>query len=192
MKLAEETIQRLLTLKVDATEKLSAPMTIQQICEAVRDMVQPIASHQRVLFQMKDCCGSDGKKISGDCLETWVDDGSSIVGAIVNLILNALEAAGPGGEVEVSAKLLDDSCKTMEWVVQDNGPGPTEEIVATMFEPFATTKREGVGLGLAMCRRIAQRHHGDVNWHRENGRTLFTLRIRTDRIVYPITPSGIT
>jgi signal transduction histidine kinase len=183
MKLAEETIQRLLTLKVDATEKLSAPMTLQQICEAVREMVLPIASHQRVLFQMEDCCGSDGQKVSRDCLETWVDDGSSIVGAIVNLVLNALEAAGPGGAVEVSAKRLDDACKTMEWVVQDNGPGPTQEIVATMFEPFATTKREGVGLGLAMCRRIAQRHHGDVNWHRENGRTTFTLRIRTDRIV---------
>ncbi len=182
MKLAEETIQRLLTLKVDSTDKMSAPMTIQQIYEAVREMVQPIASHQRVLFQMKDCFGSDGEKVGRDCWETGVDDGSSIVGAIVNLVLNALEAAGPGGVVEVSAKLLDDSCKTMEWVVEDNGQGPTGEIVATMFEPFATTKREGVGLGLAMCRRIAQRHHGDVNWHRENERTLFTMRIRTGTI----------
>ena len=157
-------------------------MTIQQIYESVREMVQPIASHQRVLFEMKDCCGSDSKEFGENCFETWVNDGSSIVGAIVNLILNALEAAGPGGVVAVSANMLDDSCKTMEWVVQDNGQGPTEEIVATMFEPFATTKREGVGLGLAMCRRIAQRHHGDVNWHRENGRTNFTIRI----------PSGIT
>ncbi len=185
MKLAEETIQRLLTLKVDATEKMSAPMTILQIYESVRDMVQPIASHQRVLFQMKDCCGSDGAKIGGDCLETAVDDGSSIVGAIVNLVLNALEAAGPGGAVAVSAKLIGNSCKTMEWVVQDNGQGPTEEIVATMFEPFATTKREGVGLGLAMCRRIAQRHQGDVHWHREKGQTIFTMRIRTGHIVLP-------
>ena len=183
MKLAEETIQRLLTLRVDATDKMSAPMTIQQIYESVREMVQPIASHRRVLFQMKEYCGPDGKVFGENCLKTWVNDGSSIVGAIVNLILNALEAAGPGGVVEVSANMFDDSCKTMEWVVQDNGQGPTEEIVATMFEPFATTKPEGVGLGLAMCRRIAQRHHGDVNWHRENGRTIFTLRIRTDRIV---------
>ncbi len=183
MKLAEESIQRLLTLRVDAIDKMSAPMTIQQIYEAVREMVQPIATHQRVLFQMNNCCGPDGEKIGGVCLETWVDDGSSIVGAIVNLLLNALEAAGPGGVVEVSAKLLNDSCKTMEWVVQDNGKGPSEEIVATMFEPFATTKREGVGLGLAMCKRIAQRHHGDVHWHRENGLTIFTMRICTDHIV---------
>ena len=171
MKLAEETIQRLLTLKVDSTDIMSAPMTIQQIYEAVREMVQPIASHQRVSFQMNRCCGADGEII--------MDDGSSIVGAIVNLVLNAMEAAGPGGVVEVSAKLLDDLSKTMEWVVQDNGQGPTDEIMETMFEPFATTKREGVGLGLAMCRRIAQRHHGDVNWHRENGRTVFTMCIRT-------------
>ncbi len=48
-----------------------------------------------------------------------------------------------------------------------------------MFEPFATTKREGVGLGLAVCKQVASRLGGTLHWVRERNRTVFILRIRT-------------
>jgi C4-dicarboxylate-specific signal transduction histidine kinase len=47
-----------------------------------------------------------------------------------------------------------------------------------MFEPFATTKREGVGLGLAMCRQVAQRLQGDLEWSRHQDWTEFVLRLK--------------
>lgn len=178
MKLAEESIQRLLTLRVDATDEKSASMTVKQIHDSVRELVQPIATHHRVAFQMHAFCQTAGMDFGSENLDAWVADGSSIVGALLNLILNALEAAGPGGAIEVYLKVSCDSSTTMEWTVQDNGPGPTAEIAPMMFEPFASTKREGVGLGLAMCKRIAQRHNGDVHWHRKDGWTIFSFQIR--------------
>ena len=178
MTLAEESIQRLLTLRVDAMEDKSVSMTIQQISDSVRELVQPIANHHRIGVQMNECCHPDGSEFGSKSLETWVEDGSAIVGALLNLCLNALEAAGPGGTIIVSTLILETDPNTIEWIVKDNGPGPTVEIAPTMFEPFATTKREGVGLGLAMCKRIAQRHDGDVDWQRKEGWTFFTFRIR--------------
>ena len=63
-------------------------------------------------------------------------------------------------------------------LIRDNGPGPSTEIEKSMFEPFATTKREGVGLGLAMSKQIAQRQQGDIRWSRDSKWTEFVLRIR--------------
>jgi len=178
MKLAEESIQRLLTLRVDEPDKMSGPMTLDQIQNSIRDLLQPIASHQRVQFQMHKCCDSRDEPCSDSVVATPMEDGGSIVGALINLGLNALEAAGPGGAVEWFSRLTDESCHTIEWQVKDNGPGPAPKIAKTMFEPFATSKREGVGLGLAMCKRIALRHAGDVTWQRKEGWTVFTMRIR--------------
>ena len=179
MKLAEESIQRLLTLRVDSADKWTPPLTIQQIDESVRDLVQPIANHQRVIFQMQECRGENGEALGPDLIHSPIDDGGSIVGALINLVLNAIEAAGPGGEVFVTTTRWNDEFKTMQWTVRDNGPGPSEAMASIMFEPFATTKREGVGLGLAMCKRISQRHHGDVQWHRDGNCTVFTMKICT-------------
>ena len=181
MKLAEESIQRLLTLRVDEPDKMAGPMTIEQIQDSLRELLQPIAAHQRVHLQLHACRNLQEEPCGLLVLQQSVKDGSSIVGALINLGLNALEAAGPGGAVELSSRVLDDRQAKIEWQVKDNGPGPTAEIAETMFEPFATTKREGVGLGLAMCKRIAQRHAGDVTWQRQDGWTIFTMTISTGK-----------
>jgi signal transduction histidine kinase len=179
MKLAEESIQRLLTLRVDTTHAVGESMTVLQIHDSVRELLLPIANHRKVSVVIQDlvteAVGTD--ELGGG--ETWVDDGGSIVGALINLILNAMEAAGIGGKVEVSVMQAATDSKSLEWRVVDDGPGPSPEMAAVMFEPFATSKREGVGLGLAMCKRIAQRQQGDVSWKRIDGHTLFTLRIRS-------------
>ena len=177
MKLAEESIQKLLTLRVDTVDKQTPPLTIRQISESVRELVLPIANHQHVAFQMDDCRKPNGEDLQAELMLCLIDDGGSIVGALINLVLNAIEAAGPGGMVSVETTRFEGESVTMQWVVRDNGPGPSKEMESIMFEPFATTKREGVGLGLAMCKRIAQRHHGDVNWHRDGDCTVFTMRI---------------
>ncbi len=182
MRLAEESIQRLLTLRVDTADELTAPMTMQRIHDSVRELILPIANHKRVEFRMSACCGEQDEACEESVMATPIGDGSSIVGALINLVLNAMEAAGPGGEVLVWAKQIHEVkggvSEAIEWSVRDNGPGPTKEMAAVMFEPFATTKREGVGLGLAMCKRIAQRHNGEVHWHRDGGFTVFTMLIR--------------
>jgi signal transduction histidine kinase len=83
---------------------------------------------------------------------------------ILNLIRNAIEAMGsiaPGARrLRLVARREGHSSVVLS--VQDSGPGITAEDAARVFEPFFTTKPGGMGLGLAICRTIAQDHGGDL------------------------------
>ena len=80
-------------------------------------------------------------------------------GILTNLLQNAAEAAGPHGTVVVSTRpdgervLID---------VHDSGPGLSEEVVATLFEPTITFKKHGMGLGLSIAKKNALLSGGDV------------------------------
>lgn len=79
---------------------------------------------------------------------------------VVNLVLNACEAlAGKDGERRITISTAAPDGR-VELVVADNGPGLAAEVAARLFEPFVTTKAGGLGLGLAVCRSIAERHGG--------------------------------
>ncbi len=94
--------------------------------------------------------------------------------ALTNLLDNALMAAGPGGIVEWFLVERNDS---IEIHVRDNGPGPGPELASRMFEPFVTDKDQGVGLGLAVVKQVAQIHGGAITWHRAGDRTEFVLTL---------------
>ena len=85
---------------------------------------------------------------------------------IVNLLLNSLNAVGPGGRVEVSIGAEE---STVWLSVSDNGPGMAKEIQERLFEPFASTRSNGFGLGLYSCKQIAQEHKGIIECLSEPG-----------------------
>jgi signal transduction histidine kinase len=91
-----------------------------------------------------------------------------------NVIGNAVEAAGPGGSVEIR---LRPEGKGYAVEVSDSGPGPDAALADRLFEPFVTGKPDGVGLGLAVARRVARAHGGDVTWQRQGGRTCFRIEL---------------
>jgi signal transduction histidine kinase len=103
-----------------------------------------------------------------------VDDAEGVRSALLNLVLNAIQAAGPGGDVLV-VPAVDDG--RLHFDVYDSGPGPPADLGNGLFEPFVTTKPEGVGLGLALVRRIADRNGGHIDWTREDGPTRFRLSL---------------
>jgi nitrogen-specific signal transduction histidine kinase len=59
--------------------------------------------------------------------------------------------------------------------IRDSGPGPSAEIAERLFEPFATGKRDGIGLGLAVARQAAEAHGGHIRWQRETDCTCFQI-----------------
>ena len=77
-----------------------------------------------------------------------------------NLILNAAQASPPGGVVTVKTQLLDNN--QVEVAVIDRGTGIEAKNLESIFNPFFTTKPEGVGLGLAICSKIVDEHGGHI------------------------------
>ncbi len=75
---------------------------------------------------------------------------------------NALEAMAKSKrpELEVTTARLDE--ETVEIAVADTGPGIAKDVADHLFEPFVSTKREGMGLGLSICRSIVEAHGGKL------------------------------
>jgi two-component system, NtrC family, nitrogen regulation sensor histidine kinase NtrY len=84
-------------------------------------------------------------------------DADLIEQALVNLLRNAVEAAGPGGAVELEAELTG---RSLVLRVLDDGPGISN--ADNLFVPFFTTKPGGSGIGLVLSRQIAELHGGTV------------------------------
>lgn len=103
-------------------------------------------------------------------------DREAVVSAILNLLMNGLEAAGRGGQVRLELG-MDEANHLVTWTVWDSGPGPSAELAERMFEPFQTSKPEGVGLGLAQALQVANDHAGTLDWQRAESGTVFRLQL---------------
>lgn len=90
----------------------------------------------------------------------------ALVGAILNLINNAIQAVGKEAEISID---LDVSGAYLRIVVRDQGPGIDESIRANVLEPFVTNKSQGTGLGLAVVQAVVRAHHGEFNIESSTG-----------------------
>jgi two-component system sensor histidine kinase AtoS len=79
---------------------------------------------------------------------------------VLNLVTNALHAMPAGGRLTCLTRAAPGG--RVELVVSDTGPGVPAEVRDRVFEPFFTTRADGTGLGLALCREVARQHGGDV------------------------------
>ncbi len=86
-------------------------------------------------------------------------DASKLRQVLVNLIDNAIDAVGVGGEVRIHGKVSGDRVVLS---VEDSGPGVDAAIRGRLFEPLITNKAKGIGLGLPLVRRIVEHHGGTV------------------------------
>lgn len=87
-------------------------------------------------------------------------DQASMRGALMNIILNAIEAMPGGGTLSVAT---DRTSETLEMEIADAGRGIAEEEAKKIFEPFYTTKAQGLGLGMPYARKIIEQHGGSIS-----------------------------
>ncbi len=87
-------------------------------------------------------------------------DAPQVEGALLNLVLNAVDATPSGGTIKLNASLTGDA---LNIGVEDSGPAIPEADLPQIYEPFFTTKPAGTGLGLAIARGAAIAHGGDLH-----------------------------
>jgi two-component system sensor histidine kinase FlrB len=83
-----------------------------------------------------------------------------LVGALANLIQNAVDVAGDAVRIDVWAGAT--SHNALQICVRDNGPGIPADVLPRLFDPFFTTRAQGTGLGLAVVARTVSHHGGEV------------------------------
>jgi len=119
------------------------------------------------LFQ-KD---AEGRQVRLDCElragdRTLVLDPKQMTRAVLNVLLNALEASPAGGRVRLTSRLTDRTC---EIEIRDDGAGLAREALERVFDPYYTTKPGGTGLGLSITRGIIEEHGGMIEIYGAEG-----------------------
>jgi signal transduction histidine kinase len=104
-------------------------------------------------------------------------DVETLYRAFSNLIINAIQAMPNGGTLSISSE-LGSSSSSLEITFRDTGTGMDESTAKNIFNPFFTTKDKGVGLGLALTRKIIEDHRGTIEVVSEKGiGTTFTIHL---------------
>lgn len=173
--LTEKHLQRFL-----AVGKPEPPRYIRcdprEIAEELVTLIQPACRHRRVELSVQHDLAHETKLQA---------DPDQLRQLLLNLCLNAIEAASSGGWVRIET-----TDRMADWLVMrviDSGQGPPRSIADRLFEPFITSKPEGVGLGLAVARQIAELHGGSLNWSRGENSTCFELRLPVEVAAQPST-----
>ncbi|MCX6927942.1 MAG: ATP-binding protein [Verrucomicrobia bacterium] len=126
-------------------EPVEIPKILTHVCELLRP--EAAAREIEVLARV------------ADSLPRVMADPVRLTQALLNLVINGIQAVERKGRVEVSAALADGMVCV---AVSDNGPGIPPEKLAAIFEPYFTTKAEGSGLGLWIAQQIATAHGGNL------------------------------
>jgi signal transduction histidine kinase len=139
------------------------------LAKSIARVAELLAGHLRIT----------GTKLDVKCPEGLPEvliDGSRVDHLLVNLCLNAIQSMGKGGEVEINVRLAG---KTVELTVSDSGAGIKPDRMSTIFEPFVSSKSDGVGLGLYSCQEIVRSSGGSIEVESELGKgTRFIVRLR--------------
>jgi signal transduction histidine kinase len=101
-------------------------------------------------------------------------DASKFEQAVLNLVINALEAMPGGGHLSVSAAVADGEFRVS---VKDTGPGIPKEVQPNVFQPYFSTKSKGSGMGLALSEKLIGQHGGHIDYRTGPEGTTFDIRV---------------
>jgi len=150
---------------VRGTGTASTQVAVADLLREAFQTMQPLALARGLLFELRDD--------SGGCV--LQADRQALVGALLSLLENALQASEAGGCIGLSASA---AAGELAVCVSDTGTGIAPETLERLFEPFFTTRSGGTGLGLAIVRAVAEAHGGSISVRQASGAgSTFTLRL---------------
>jgi signal transduction histidine kinase len=156
------------------------------IIERQRFDLRDLLLRTRSLIQGRAAVQRVDVRFNNPAKPVWVNaDWEQIQQLLLNLAFNGLDAMLEGGSLTIDLDITQDGW--VELSVIDTGPGIPTELFPRLFEAFVTTKTTGVGLGLAVSRRIAENHGGTLTAGNSPKRgARFLLRLPLDRTVAAI------
>ncbi|TFE70420.1 histidine kinase [Methylacidiphilum sp. Yel] len=139
-----------------STEPALEAMKVEDIIDDVLLLSRHKLAGQRIEVQTK----------ISPLLPNLKADRAQVEQAVLNLILNAIQAMEEGGMLEIIAELQHNDAEPYLAIrVKDTGSGMTQAEIEDIFVPFLTRKKEGTGLGLAIVQKIMENHRGKVEVH---------------------------
>ena len=169
--LMENRLQQLLQIGHPSVEVTDSSIDLSALVSESVNLIQPAARHA-------------GIDLSWDAPQEDVTvqaDAELLSQAIMNLLLNALDAVAKNQTRDEQAGLVQVEVNRLagesELIVSDSGTGPANSAPNDVFEPFVTSKPEGVGLGLAVAKRVVESCGGKIDWSRVAGLTKFRIRL---------------
>ncbi len=96
-------------------------------------------------------------------------DREQIKRALLNLLKNSVDASSINGNISIKTSLSRDDRNMVEIIIEDEGEGMSPEILEKVFDPYYTTKKRGMGLGLSIVKRIIEEHDGRITIESEPG-----------------------
>jgi signal transduction histidine kinase len=141
------------------------PVDLNAVCRGAARLVLHEAMRRQVEVQLG----------LAEDLPPVVGREADLRGAVLGMVLNAIDASSTGGRVTVETRSAAGRVAVM---VSDEGEGIAESDRPRLFEPFFSTRPRGLGLGLMACRVVAEAHGGSVEVDTQPGRgSRFTLRL---------------
>jgi signal transduction histidine kinase len=142
-----------------------AAFDLRRLVEDVTTLAAPDAERNGVVIEVRLGTAALPVNVDSDLLKQ----------ALLNVVLNGVQAMESGGRLELVAR-VEESSATIE--VRDQGKGIPPEIRDKVFNLFFTTKKEGTGIGLAISYRILQMHGGSLSFNSAGGTgTVFRLTL---------------
>jgi signal transduction histidine kinase len=158
-----ERVERLLNELLDYSKPLALSPTRVRLAEVIEDVARSTAT-------LREAAGVRWKVQLPDLALTVTADRDKLEQALLNLVLNAIQAATPETLIAVFARDADvDGRKYAAISVNDSGPGIPAEQLPRVFEPFFTTRKHGTGLGLSNAKKIVDAHAGRIEIHSDLG-----------------------
>jgi signal transduction histidine kinase len=166
LRLMETYLQRFMGLGRDAPAECQT-VSLPNLIDEVLELVRPACVHGKINLSYRR--PDEPFDVRGDA--------NSLRELLMNLVLNAVEAAKrpTGASARVAIELCRHDADQALLRVFDSGAGPAPSVRDRLFEPFVSEKPEGTGLGLFVARRVAEAHHGSLRWERVDGMTCFVV-----------------
>ncbi len=128
-----------------ASEPSMVEVSLSEIVDRASGLLMPHANEKRIALTVRDL----------NQLPSVEADSDQLLQAVINIVLNAIDATEPGGSVEVFGETQNlNDVDYAALTIQDSGRGIRPELLEAIFDPFFTTKDTGTGLGLAISHRI--------------------------------------